>query len=392
MQSVHVPWAAWYGESTVDKFEMTFPDSWRVSVAEMKGGPDIGDAGIRAAFAAPIGSPPLRELAKGRRSAAILVDDLSRPTPAFRLLPYLLEELAAADINEDQVRIIGAVAAHRPMTREDFIKKVGLEIVERMQVLNHNAYENLDFLGHSSRGVPVYINRDFMACEVRIALGMITPRGGIFGGGSKLVLPGAAGHVTIMANHRYIHDGFREHLDEVGRMAGLNFIVNPLLNPELEIMHLITGDPVEAFWQGVEVGKDLYATPFPDQVDVGVFNAFPKDTELLQAPMAMVPLRGDNPDRLKADATLVIASASPEGLGWHTIFGPGTALGGRISSPKWRTIFFSPGVNHWDVRAKYGDDVHFCKTWPEVLTELQRIHGEDCHVAVFPYGAMQYGG
>ncbi len=178
----------------------------------------------------------------------------------------------------------------------------------------------------------------------------------------------------------------------MGRIAGLNFIVNPLLNPELEIMHLITGNPVEAFWQGVEVGKELYATPFPDPVDVGVFNAFPKDTELLQAPMALVPLRGDNPGRLKADATLVIASASPEGLGWHTIFGPGTALGDKIPAPKWKTIIFSPGVNHWDVRAKYGDDVHFCKTWPEVIEELQRTHGDTCHAAVFPCGAMQYGG
>ncbi len=159
-QTVQVPWSAWYNER---KFELTFPDSWRLSVATMKGGPDIGDHGIRAALANPIGAP----------------------------------------------------AAHRAMTREDFVKKVGEEIVERYFVINHNAYENPDFLGHSSRGVPMFINRDFMACEVRIALGMIMPRGNIFGGGSKLVLPGASGYATILANHRYIHDGFREHLDEV---------------------------------------------------------------------------------------------------------------------------------------------------------------------------------
>ena len=389
MQTVQVPWSAWYNER---KFELTFPDSWRLSVADMKGGPDIGDAGVRAALANPIGAPPLRELAQGRRSAAILVDDLSRPTPAYRLLPYVLEELAAADINADQIRIIGALAAHRPMTREDFVKKVGEEIVERYFVTNHNAYENLDFLGHSSRGVPVFINRDFMACEVRIAMGMITPRGNIFGGGSKLVLPGASGHTTILANHRYIHDGFRAHLDEVAGMAGLNYIVNPLLNPELEIMALVAGHPVEAYWHGVSLGKELYATAFPKDVDVAVFNAFPKDTELLQAGMGMVPLWTAGPDKLKKEATVVIASASPEGLGWHSVFGPGTALGGQPRKPPWRTIIFSPGVNRYDVRTKFDETVTFCKTWPEVLKTLNTVHGDGSHVAVFPSGATQYCG
>ncbi len=77
MQSVKIPWAAWYSD---EKFELTFPAHWNLTVAEMKGGPDIGDEGIRQALANPIGTPPLGEFAQGRRSAAILVDDLSRPT------------------------------------------------------------------------------------------------------------------------------------------------------------------------------------------------------------------------------------------------------------------------------------------------------------------------
>lgn len=392
MQTVSIPWAAWYEQTKID---LSFPDAWRVTVADMKGGADIGDAGIRKALSEPIGSPSLRDLAHGKRSAAILVDDLSRPTPASRLLPYVLEELSAAGIDEDRVRIVAALAAHRPMVRDDFIKKLGPEIVERMYVVNHDAYGSLDFLGHSSRGVPVYVNRDFMACEVRIALGMITPRGGFFGGGSKLVLPGASGHVTITANHRHVHDGFREHLAEVGRMAGLGFIVNPLLNADLEIIALVAGDPEAAYWHGAELGKDLYYTDFPEDVDIGIFNAFPKDTELMQAGMALVPMRGaHNAGKIQDNATIVIVSASPEGLGWHSVYGPtGSLSSGRPGSPsKWRTIIFSPGVNKWDVLAKHGPDVLHCTTWPDVLTALQRHHGDGSHAAVFPCGAMQYGG
>ena len=155
MHRVDIPWAAWYGKAPC---RLEFPDSWDVQVCPMRGGKDIGDEGIRRALADSIGAPPLREYAKGRESAAILVDDLSRPTPAFRLLPYVLEELRHAGIGEDRVKIIAAVAAHRPLTRDDFLKKVGPEIVERMQVLNRNAYENLEFLGYSSRGIPISLS------------------------------------------------------------------------------------------------------------------------------------------------------------------------------------------------------------------------------------------
>jgi hypothetical protein len=231
-----------------------------------------------------------------------------------------------------------------------------------------------------------------MACDLGIALGMITPRGGFFGGGSKLLLPGACGHVTITANHRYVHEGFREHLDEVARLAGLRFIVNPLLNAELDIIKMVTVDPEAAFWKGVEYGKDLYRTPIPENADVGIFNAFPKDTEFVQAGLATVPLSGTKKNLLKDGATVVICSASPEGLGWHSVLGPGTALAGKPTHPKRRTIVFSPGINKWDVKMKHGEGFVFCKTWPEVLEELKAKHGDDTKAVVFPCGALQYGG
>jgi nickel-dependent lactate racemase len=110
MQEILAPWAAWYGKAPL---QMEFPDHWDISVHNMRGGRDIGDSGIRKALAEAIGAPRLSEYARGKKSAAILVDDLSRPTPAFRLLPYILEELAAAGIGPDAVKIICALAAHR---------------------------------------------------------------------------------------------------------------------------------------------------------------------------------------------------------------------------------------------------------------------------------------
>jgi len=386
MSQVQIPWAAWYGEKPIT---LDFPETWDVAVHRMKGGEDIGDAGIRQALAQSIGAPPLREFARGSSSAAILVDDLSRPTPAFRLIPYVLEELEAAGIGEDRVKIIAALAAHRAMTRDDFIKKVGLDVVERMQVINHNAYENLEFLGYSSRGIPIFVNRDLTSCEVRIAMGMITPRGGMFGGGAKLLIPGACGQQTILLNHRHVHDKFREHLSEVARLAGLDYIVNPVLNESLDIVALVAGDTDAAFERGCELGGEVYGTPMPDEVDIGVFNAFPKDTELCQAPLALVPLSSTDKSPLKDSSTVVICTACPEGFGWHSVMGPGTALAGKPGKRSHRTVVFSPGVNQWDVMAKFGEDVTHCRTWAQVLEFLRPAHGDQARVAVFPTGAMQ---
>jgi nickel-dependent lactate racemase len=153
MQTVSVPWSMWY-ENT--HFEMTFPDTFQVTVSHMKGGPDIGDAGIRKALAEPIGAPRLRDMARGRRDAAIVIDDLTRPTPTYRTLPYILEELAAGGLGDDKVRIVCGVAAHRAVTRPDLIKKNWYRSggADRGVVV-HNAQDNLEYYWSLSQGIPI---------------------------------------------------------------------------------------------------------------------------------------------------------------------------------------------------------------------------------------------
>lgn len=398
MQIVSVPWSMWYGDTP---FDLAFPDTWDLTVSHMVGGPDIGDEGIRRALAEPIGAAPLREVARGRRDAAILIDDLTRPTPSYRVLPYILEELAAAGLDDDKVKIVCAIAAHRSMTRPDFVKKIGLDLVERLHVINHNAQDNLEFYGNSPQGIPIWVNRDFARSDVKIAAGMITPRGGIFGGGAKLLLPGACGRQTIFANHSYCpNEVFREHIDQVARIVGLEYIVNPLLNGKGEIMAMVVGDPAEAYWKGVEIGKALYRSEVPQEMDIVVCNAWPKDTEGTQSGMARVPLnsaRAGSP--VKEGGTIVVTAGCPEGLGFHSVMGPGTLFRERGRTGRARrggktppqTVVFSPGLNKWDVVDLFGEDAVFFKTWPEVVAYLESKHGASPNVSVFPYGSIQYG-
>src|SRR4051794_8320802 len=71
-------------------------------------------AAIADAIANPIGSQPLSELAKGKKSACILVCDITRPVPNKLILPPLLRTLEAAGIPRTNITILVATGLHRP--------------------------------------------------------------------------------------------------------------------------------------------------------------------------------------------------------------------------------------------------------------------------------------
>lgn len=399
MPTITIPWQMWYGTS----LDISLPDSWETTVQQMTGGPDIGDEGIRNAFADPIGAPALRNIAKGRKNAAIVIDDISRPTPAYRILPHVLEELEAGGIDEDNIIVIVATGAHRAFRREDWVRKIGKELTDRLDIRSHNPTENLEFYGTSSQGAPIWVNRDFAHADLKIGMGMIMPRGRGYGGGSKIVLPGISGRETIYFNHNYVAGpAFADHIQEVGRICGLEYIVNPLLNQDLGIIAMVTGEPVAAFSRGVELARELYKTPMPEDLDIVILNAWPKDTDAHQVGMARVPLFGTAKKVLKEGGTAVTIAACTEGAGYHLVMGPGThfreKMGKRIASAfsgfgakevVAQNILFAPGVNSREIRLLYGDQyVHFTE-WEKVIELLVERHGAGARVAVFPCGALQ---
>lgn len=74
MKSFTIPWGSWRGNK---KLPLTFPKSWKITVASMSDDEDVSQADIRKAFARPIGQEPIRKLAEGKKTAVIAVDDLT---------------------------------------------------------------------------------------------------------------------------------------------------------------------------------------------------------------------------------------------------------------------------------------------------------------------------
>jgi len=412
MKSVAIPWGCWRGNRALP---LTFPTKWKVQMVRMADGPDVGQAEIRKAFANPIGQETIRKLAEGKKTAAIAVDDLTRPTQAYRFLPFIMDELHQGGIRDENIKIIMAIGCHRPMLKIDQEKKLGRKMANRYPVYNNHPYENCVDLGSTSRGTPVQINRFFMESDVKIGVGFITPHPTAgFGGGGKIVIPGLGSMQTIEKNHTPAFLGkiggtgfagggldsneLRLDMEEGARMAGLNLIVNAIGTSAGKTAGVFVGDLVKAHRAAVDLARKTYLTDAPLEADIGIFNAFPEDTELVQALKALNVWTGNINRRLvRKGGKVVVATASSEGLGFHSLADRGMRLYRKADDSKEakeilqgrKVIVFSPTCSRADLLEKYDESAVLCNTWAEVLEHLRDGSGSQT-VSIFPNGSLQH--
>ncbi|MBQ1351350.1 MAG: DUF2088 domain-containing protein, partial [Oscillospiraceae bacterium] len=118
------------------------------------------DALVRAAMAAPIGSPTLKELAVGKQTATIIISDHTRPVPSKHILPFMLKELRQGN-PEIAVTLLVATGFHRGTTPEELIAKVGQEIYDQERIVVHDCQDDANCveIGILPSGAPLVLNR-----------------------------------------------------------------------------------------------------------------------------------------------------------------------------------------------------------------------------------------
>lgn len=407
MKIIKVPWKSWYAD---EMFKLSFPEVWDVDTFPMNDASPVKDEDVRKAFRAPIGSTSLRKIAQEKKKAAIVVDDLSRPTPVRKILTFVFNELKEAGLEKKNIQIIIALGAHRPMLRQDLIRKLGKSIYDSVPVYNHHPFENIVNLGTSTAGTPIQINKPFMDADIKIGIGCIVPHPYAgFGGGGKIVLPGISGIDTLQANHqsaiRGIKGGIgliegnevREDIEEIAQKVGLNFIINVVVNSKREVAGLFAGDIIKAHREGVKFARRVYSTNVDSNLDVAIFNAYPKDTDLVQSPNALNAYLSAENKIIKKRGVIVIATASPEGEGFHSLEGFGMRLFEYVDKVPFikkriqnRTIcLFSPYLAHSDVAKYYSSSVLFFNKWGKLIEYLKQKFPHNCRVGVFPHASIQ---
>ncbi len=409
--NVRMLWKAWYGDEVV---KLSFPKRWDVEVVRMHDAPGLDDAAIEAAFDRPIGTKPIEELVTGCKTVVIAADDISRPTKAARLLRPLLARLRRGGIDEENITLIAALGAHRPMTRPEFVAKYGEDVVDAVLTMNHYPFDNLVDAGQTMTGTAM-VNRIFYEADVKIGVGTVFPHGHCgFSGGAKIVLPGVAGIDTIRANHYAVSRGegdatggigvvegnaTRLDMEAFARRIGLTAIVNAVVNSERETAGVFVGDVVDAHRAAVDLARRTYATRMPNRrFDVAILNAYPKDTELIQSPNAFNAFGNNGESRALNDGgTAVVMTASTEGRGLHYLYDRGMSLytpahefpAHRALFDHYHTIVFSPNLSDRELYEIYPPQTRLARTWDDVIGMLGELH-EAPSVAVFPFAAMQF--
>jgi nickel-dependent lactate racemase len=310
---------------------LTVPDRNLLKVLTIQGADAIPDpqADLRQALLTPIASPPLAEIARGKRSAVVVISDITRPVPNTLILPPVLETIERAGIPRERVTILVATGLHRPSTPDELIQMVGVEILRRYRIQDHHArvLEEQRHLGTTNSGTPVYIDRLYCDAELKVTTGFIEPHlmAG-FSGGRKLIAPGCAGELTIKALHspRFLEKSecregsidrnpLHRELLEIASMAGHDFIVNVALDEKHRVTGTFAGDPLRAHEEGVQfVRRAVRATiPRPADIVVTTSAGYPLDLTYYQAVKGMtaaLPV-------VREGGMLVLAAECAEGLG-----------------------------------------------------------------------------
>src|SRR5215470_5017301 len=134
-------------------------------------------AAVEAALARPVGTPPLAEVARGRRNACILICDVTRPVPNRLILPPLLRTLEEAGIARRDILILVATGLHRPNEGAELEEMLGPDVVANYRVENHHGKvrEEHDYLGTTPNGVPVWLDSRYVRADLKITTGLIEP-------------------------------------------------------------------------------------------------------------------------------------------------------------------------------------------------------------------------
>ncbi len=314
------------------------PDAWGATVIEPAYAPALPDPShaIREAM------QPLRDLGSlGHRRIGVIFSDITRPTPNHIILPAVLAELAAMGVSRDAITLFNALGTHRPNPPAELRQMLGDAVVDHYRIAQNNAFDlsTQVCLGVSSRGHEIWLNREMVACDVKILTGFIEPHffAG-FSGGGKAIMPGMAGLKTVLGNH---DAGMIGHPNatwgvthgnpvwEEAREVALKtcetsdrarlFLLNVSLNKDKQITGVFAGDLDEAHARGCAFVRQTAMRPAPHLFDIVVTtnSGYPLDMNLYQTVKGMRAAA----QIVKPGGAIIAAAECWDGIPDHGLYG-----------------------------------------------------------------------
>lgn len=379
---------------------LDFPASWEVQICPFAGAtaPALTESQISEKINQPVGTGTIAEEARGCKDAVIIFDDISRPTPIEPIAKAVIRELLEAGVPRESIRFVCATGAHRAMSREDCVRKLGEELVQEYRIYSHNPFFNNVYVGTTTNGVPIELNAECVQAAYKVGIGAVMPHPATgMGGGAKLVLPGIVSLNSILRFHAQpgsrwdMGSAARKDILEAAEFLGLNMKIDVLLNGQGEIADLYAGHFEENITSHRVDIMAFYATEYAGKADLVLANNYFKPSEPVMIDSFLLASVKDGGD-------FICSAHSPQGCIPHYAFGAwgDTGIGGALYKgpaqiPGHIKRYFAFSEYQFNgVAASYypaGEGLIWVRTWAEILHELGTAPKK---VAVYPYATVGY--
>ena len=286
-----------------------------------------GESVVARALQNPIGSPKLSRIVRPGEKTVVIVSDITRPAPSYKILPPILEELRAAGLKPGDVTVVFALGSHRRHTQEEMKKLIGEKIFAQVRCVDGDPNDFVH-MGSTEMDTPVDVTRIVAEADRRIGTGNIEYHyfAG-YSGGAKAIMPGVSTRAAIQSNHsrmvlpeaaagRLEDNPVRQDIEEAIGLCPIDFIVNVVLDEHKEIIHAVAGHFIKAHREGCKFLDKLYLKEIDSRADIVIVSqgGAPKDLNLYQTQKAL-----DNAKHaVKKGGVVILVGSCKEGLGEET--------------------------------------------------------------------------
>jgi len=392
---------------------LDFPKDWKVDVIHMAGvkNTPLTPAQIVERLRQPIGSKSLRDIASGKKTAAVTFDDLTRPTPVHLVAEHVVNELNAAGIDDDHILFIGACGSHQDISAIDAAGKLG-PVFWRCPWTTHNVHNNHVTCGRTSWNNMIEVNGYWARSDVKVLIGAIRNHGGYgYSGGPKSIIPGITSLKTIFYNHcvvgginkgntsyegtsrgtsgpgMVINNDRRLDAVEAARLAGTDFSVNIVQNGSRQVIGLFCGDVNEAHLEACRMADKTLAyesNPKGADYDICITNGYPASR-----------YSGIQFGSVKEGGISIAVRQSPNGGHFHHLHETG-----EWDNKSWWETRYNPRAAKFRriILSQYqGKDqyinmqgVERMPSWDKILPILEQTYKSGARVLFYPYGNVAH--
>ncbi len=288
------------------------------------------------ALANPIKSLKLKEIVNRGEKICIIISDITRLWQRMSFyLPYIVNELIEGGIKEEDIVFLCATGSHRRQTDEEHRLLLGEELFNKFKIIDHDCHDkdNLTYVGTTSYGTPVYLNKIALESDHIILTGAVVFHDlAGWGGGRKSILPGIAAYESIMKNHslslsptigggihpkvkcgNIIENPIHNDMMEAMEFVKPSFLFNVIIDSDGNIFDAVAGHYKYAHDMGRKKVDNINRIYIEEKADVAIVSAggYPKDIDLYQASKALINAK----EAVKEGGHIILLAQCIEGVG-----------------------------------------------------------------------------